>query len=285
MAVKKESRSKRASDRGVLKTSAPQLLRTSAPKALGRSEFVQSLEKGLAVIRSFDEAHPTRTLTETAQAVGLTRAAARRFLLTLQALGYVDSNGRQFRLLPKALELGYAYLASQPWWRHAQRIAERLGAEHGQACAVGVIDRDAVAYVAYAPAAHLPSLVRTVGTRLPVHATAVGRVLLAGMNPEDLGTYLRTAKLSPLTPFTCVNAKKLAQEVEQTRLNGYSVVNQELEIGLRSIGVPVLDRGGRTAAAMSFSVRDPYFPVEKLVRQLLTPLKKASVEITATFPT
>ena len=136
------------------------------------------------VIRCFDEGHPTRTLTETAAAAGLTRAAARRFLLTLQALGYVESVGRNFRLLPKTLELGYAYLASQPWWRHAQRIAERLGAEQGQACAVGVLDRDAVAYVAYAPAVNLPSLVRTVGTRLPAHATAIGRVLLAGLSEE-----------------------------------------------------------------------------------------------------
>src|SRR5687767_6509016 len=140
-------------------------LRVKAPPRLSRHEFVQSLEKGLAVIRSFDEDHPTRTLTETATAVGLTRAAARRFLLTLQELGYVESVGRNFRLLPKTLELGYAYLASQPWWRHAQRVAERAGAEQGQACAVGVLDRDAVAYVAYAPAVNLPSLVRTVGTR------------------------------------------------------------------------------------------------------------------------
>jgi IclR family pca regulon transcriptional regulator len=252
---------------------------------VARQEYVQSLEKGLAVIRSFDEAHPQRTLSETADAVGLTRAAARRFLLTLQELGYVESNGRNFRLLPKAMELGYAYLASQPWWRHAQRVVERLGAERGQACAVGVLDRDAVAYVAYAPAVNLPSLVRTVGTRLPVHATAIGRVLLAGMNEPALGLYLKSTKLVPLTPFTCTDARKLAQAVAKARQDDYSVVNQELEIGLRSIGVPVLDRGGRVAAAMSFSVRDPYFTVEKLSKELLAPLKRASSEITASFPT
>lgn len=258
---------------------------TQAAKSLPRSEFIQSLEKGLSVIRSFDESHPTRTLTETAQAVGLTRAAARRFLLTLEALGYVASEGRNFRLLPQTMELGYAYLASQPWWRNAQRIAERLGAEHGQACAVGVLDRDAVAYVAYAPAVNLPSLVRTVGTRLPVHATAIGRVLLAGMADDKLSVYLKKAKLLPLTPFTCTDAARLKALVHQARADGYSVVNQELEIGLRSIGVPVLDRGGRITAAMSFSVRDSYFTPEKLVKDLLAPLGRAAREITAGLPT
>ena len=258
--------------------------KTTSPKRMD-SEFVQSLEKGLMVIRCFDESHPTRTLTETAAAAGLTRAAARRFLLTLEALGYVESSGRNFRLLPKTLELGYAYLASQPWWRHAQRIAERLGSEQGQACAVGVLDRDAVAYVAYAPAVNLPSLVRTVGTRLPAHATAIGRVLLAGLSEEAFAAYLRQVKLLPLTPLTCTNPDKLERAVRRSRRDGHSVVNQELEMGLRSIGVPVFDRGGRTVAAMSFSVRDPYFSVEKLVKKLLSPLRKASAEITASFPT
>jgi len=203
-----------------------------APK-LSRSEFVQSLEKGLMVIRCFDESHPTRTLTKTAAATGLTRAAARRFLITLQALGYVESIGRDFRLLPKTLELGYAYLASQPWWRHAQRVAERLGSEQGQACAVGVLDRDAVAYVAYAPAVNLPSLVRSVGTRLPAHATAIGRVLLAGLSEEAFGGYLLEARLVPLTPLTCTDRRKLAMAVQRARREGRSVVNQELEMGLR----------------------------------------------------
>jgi len=258
--------------------------KASAPKPV-RSEFVQSLEKGLMVIRCFDEGHPTRTLTETAAAAGLTRAAARRFLLTLQALGYVESVSRNFRLLPKTLELGYAYLASQPWWRHAQRIAERLGAEQGQACAVGVLDRDAVAYVAYAPAVNLPSLVRTVGTRLPAHATAIGRVLLADLSEEAFAEYLRQTKLVPLTPLTCIDPRKLAIAVQRAQRDGHSVVNQELEMGLRSIGVPVFDRSGRTAAAISFSVRDPYFSAEKLVKKLLSPLRKASAEITASSPT
>jgi IclR family pca regulon transcriptional regulator len=256
-----------------------------AVNAMPRSEFIQSLEKGLAVIRSFDERHPTRTLSEAAQAVGLSRAAARRFLLTLEALGYVACEGRHFRLLPRTMELGYAYLASQPWWRNAQRIAEKLGAEHGQACAVGVLDRDSVAYVAYAPAVNLPSLVRTVGTRLPVHATAIGRVLLAGIPPATLAAFLKKSKLIPLTPFTCTDASKLKVAVMKAQEDGYSVVNQELEIGLRSIGVPVLDRGGRVTAAMSFSVRDPYFTGERLVKDFLAPLRRAAKEITAGLPT
>jgi IclR family pca regulon transcriptional regulator len=237
------------------------------------------------VIKCFGENRAALTLSEVAAAAGLTRAAARRFLLTLQALGYVESEGRYFRLCPSTLELGYAYLASQPWWRAAQRVVERAGARHGQACAVGVLDRDSVAYVAYAPAVHLPSLVRTVGTRLPAHATAVGRVLLAGLPDTALRDYLKQAQLMPLTPLTVTDPKKLAASIDRARREGYAVVNQELEMGLRSIGVPVRDRGGNVAAAMSFSVRDPYFNADKLVKDLLGPLQGASAEITASFPT
>ena len=149
-----------------------------------------------------------------------------------------------------------------------------------------MLDRDAVAYVAYAPAVNLPSLVRTVRTRLPAHATAIGRVLLAGPLRGRLCGYLRQAKLVPLTPSTCTCIpRKLGAAVQRARRDGHSVVNQELEMGLRSIGVPVFDRSGRTAAAMSFSVRAPYFSTEKLVKKLLSPLRKASAEITASFPT
>lgn len=255
--------------------------------ALGfpKSEYIQSLERGLAVIKAFDARHPARTLSEVAEAVGITRAAARRFLLTLQALGYVIADGRYFRLQPQTLELGYAYLASLPWWRYAQEVAEKLSRSLKQATAVGVLDRDCVAYVAYAPAPELPGLARTPGTRLPTHATAIGRVLLAGLPETALGDYLRKAQLRSLTPMTQTDPRKLRKAIEQATANGYSIVDQELELGLRAIGVPIRDRAGNTTAAISVSVRDPYTKVADLAPRFLAPLRNAAVDITRNLPT
>jgi IclR family pca regulon transcriptional regulator len=248
------------------------------------SEFVQSLQRGLAVLLSFDEAHPARTLSDVAQEVGLTRAAARRFLLTLQALGYVESDGKLFRLRPKTLQLGHAYLVTQPWWRHAQRVAEKLGAELHQACGIGVFDRDAVTYVAYAPAIHLPSLSRVIGTRLPIHATAIGRVLLAGLPDVELETILQRISLEPLTPLTVTSADRLRRKIAEVKNAGYSIVNEELEIGLRAISVPMLDRSGRVTAAISISIRDPFMKPEDLVPKFLAAMRQASQDISAALP-
>lgn len=249
-----------------------------------KSEYVQSLERGLAVIKAFDAQHPARTLSEVAAAVGITRAAARRFLLTLQSLGYVASDGRYFRLKPQTLELGYAYLASLPWWRYAQQVAENVSGAIKQATAVGVLDRDSVAYVAYSPAAQLPGLARTPGTRLPAHATAIGRVLLAGLPAAQLSDYLRHAELRPLTPMTETSVRRLRKAVEQAAVDGFSVVDQELELGLRAIGVPIRDRAGNTAAAISVSVRDPYLKAAELAPRFLGELRKAAAEITRNLP-
>lgn len=256
-------------------------------RALGfpRSEFVQSLERGLAVIRCFGEQHPMRTLSEVAETVGLTRAAARRFLLTLQALGYVESEGRYFRLRPQTLELGYAYLASTPWWRHAQLVVERLGTRLHQACAVGVLERDEVAYVAYASGVPNVQVVRSVGTRLPAYATAIGRVLLAGLSPDKVEAHLRQARLARLTPFTETSREALKTTIARARADGYAIVEQQLDIGLYSIGVPIFDRGRGIAAAISVGVRDPYQRSADMKRKYLTPLIRASKEITNALPT
>lgn len=250
-----------------------------------RSEFVQSLERGLAVIRCFSEQHPMRTMSEVAESVGLTRAAARRFLLTLQALGYVENNGRYFRLRPQTLELGYAYLASTPWWRHAQHIVERLGTRLHQACAVGVLERDEVAYVAYASGVPSAQVVRSIGTRLPAYATAIGRVLLAGLSPENEDIYWRQARLARLTPFTETSRELLKTAIARARTDGYSIVEQQLDIGLYSIAVPIFDRARNIAAAISIGVRDPYLKSADMKRKYFTQLIRASKEITSALPT
>lgn len=239
-----------------------------------------SLERGLCVIKCFGENRPQLTLSEVAGAAGLTRAAARRFLITLQALGYVENEGRYFRLRPSTLELGYAYLASQPWWRPAQRIAEHLGAALRQACAVGVLDRDSVAYVAYAPAVHLPALTRSIGTRLPAYATAIGRVLLAGQPDAERAGYLKTVKLLALTPFTVSDRAALRKAVEQAGASGFSIVDQELEIGLRSISVPIRRPDGRVMAALNVSTHAGRVEIAEMTERFLPHLREAADRIT-----
>jgi IclR family transcriptional regulator, pca regulon regulatory protein len=255
-----------------------------ADAAARQFAFVKSLERGLAVIKSFGEHCPEQTLSEVAQATGLDRATARRFLLTLDQLGYVEQEGRTFRLRPQALQLGYAYLSSLPWWRSAQRTAERLRDRVGQNCAVGVLDGDQVLYVAYASVARFPVLNRSVGTHLPAFATAIGRILLSGLTPEQLHQRIAAMKIERFTPVTTTNRAEIGRVLAETRANGYSVVDQELEVGLRSIGVPIVNRGGDLVAAMSVSLIEGQLTRSEIVHRYLEPLQKASHEITEALP-
>jgi IclR family pca regulon transcriptional regulator len=248
------------------------------------SEFVQTLEKGLHVIRCFNEDTPTRTLADVARVVGLTRAAARRLVLTLEAMGYVERSGKSFRLSPRILELGYSYLASQPWWRHAQKVINETGRQIGCACAVGVLDRDCVAYVAYTPGGDAPQVLRSVGTRLPATATALGRVLLAHQDEDGLRVLLEAEPPSRLTPFTIVTTAEILAELTRVRTQSYATVYQQLEMGLFSVGVPVYDRANNIIAAISASVwrREPD-PLT-LETHYLVPLRLASKSITEGLP-
>jgi IclR family pca regulon transcriptional regulator len=253
-------------------------------KGFPNSEFVQSLQRGLAVILAFDQAHPTMTVSEMAAAVKMTRAAARRFLLTLQALGYLESEDGRFRLKPQTLDLGYAYLITQPWWQSGQRTVEKLSAQLNQACGIGVFDRDAVTYVAYAPALHLPSLSRTVGTRLPINCTALGRVLLTGLTESELQTVLKRIALTQMTPHTETDVRKLGALIKHACVEGYALIDQEMEIGLQAISVPLRDPSGRLVAAIGLSIRDPFMKHGVLVKNFLKPLLAASAEVTGSMP-
>src|SRR5690242_2893586 len=162
-------------------------------------DFVQSLERGLAVIRAFDADHPQLTLSEVARATGLTRAAARRFLLTLVELGYVRTDGRLFALRPRVLELGYAYLSSLTLPEVAEPHLEQLVATVRESSSVSVLDRDEVVYVARVATKRIMRVAISVGTRFPAYATSMGRVLLAGQSDEWVEDYLATVNLLPLT--------------------------------------------------------------------------------------
>jgi IclR family pca regulon transcriptional regulator len=250
-----------------------------------RFAYVQSLERGLAVIKSFDETHPDQTLSDVAKSTGLDRSAARRFLLTLERLGYVEHDGKIFRLRPQTLQLGYAYLASLPWWRSAQRVSEKLTSKIGVSTAVGVLDQHDVVYVAYASARRFPLLLnRSVGTHLPAITSAVGRVIVAGLAPEAARAWLAKVKIEKYTSLTRTDRTEIESILDNIRKSGFSIVDQELEIGLRSIGVPIRNKGRAVVAGLSVSVIEGQVAREVMIKRYLRPLQDAAEEITATLP-
>jgi IclR family transcriptional regulator, pca regulon regulatory protein len=218
-----------------------------------RSDFVQSLERGLAVIRAFDSEHRDLRLSDVAASAGLTRAAARRFLLTLVDLGYMRLENGRFSLRPRVLELGYAYLSSLGFADIAQPHMETLAHELNESSSVSVLDDLDIVYVVRVPTRRIMTTSLAVGTRLPAFVTSMGRVLLAALPPGDLEERLAQVELHKYTQHTVKSKAALRAELEKVAREGFAVVDQELEEGLRSIAVPIRDAAG-SAAALNVSV-------------------------------
>ncbi|MFI6629599.1 IclR family transcriptional regulator C-terminal domain-containing protein [Nonomuraea fuscirosea] len=242
-------------------------------------DHVQSLARGLAVIRAFSATEPELTLSQVARATGLSRAAARRFLLTLTDLGYVRSDGRLFALTPRVLELGYAYLSSLSLPEVADPHLERLAAEVGESASVAVLDGADVVYVARVATARIMRVTINIGTRFPAYCTSMGRVLLAALPPEALESYLGRAELRRLTSHTIVLPAALRAELDEVRGRGWAMVDQELEEGLRSIAAPIRDRAGRTVAAVNVSTHATRTSLQAARRDLLPPLLATATKI------
>ncbi|MGC1215122.1 MAG: IclR family transcriptional regulator [Micromonospora sp.] len=242
-------------------------------------EFVQSLERGLAVIRAFDAEHPQLTLSEVARTTGLTRAAARRFLLTLVELGYMRTDGRLFSLRPRILELGYAYLSSLSLPEVAMPHMEALVAQVHESCSMSVLDGDEVVYVARVPTKRIMTVGISVGTRFPAYATSMGRVLLAGQPAEWLDDYLAKADLKPLTRRTITDPAKLRGVLAKIATQGYAIVDQELEEGLRSLAAPIHGENGQVIAAVNVSAHASRGSSEVIRRELLPPLLETAKRI------
>ena len=247
-------------------------------------DFVQSLERGLAVIRAFSATRPELTLTEVAAATEMTRAAARRFLLTLSELGYVRSDGRQFSLTPRVLELGYAYLSGLSLPAVAEPHLEALVAEVNESSSVSVLDGEDIIYVARVPTSRIMMVTISVGTRFPAYATSMGRVLLAGLPDGELEAYLAKVRLERLTPHTVSSVAALRTEINRARAQGWALVDQELEEGLRSVAAPIRDRTGRTVAALNISAAASRSSIETIRRNLVPPLVAAAARIEADLP-
>ncbi len=245
------------------------------------SDFVQSLERGLKVIRAFDAEHRQLGLSDVARATGLTRAAARRFLLTLCKLGYMNSSEGRFSLSPRVLELGYAYLSSLSLPEVAQPHMEALVERLNESASISVLDDTDIVYVARVPTRRIMSITLSVGTRLPAFATSMGRVLLAGLSDEELAERLGRIEIRPLTPRTVPNKDALRERLASVRKQGYAAVDQELEEGLRSLAVPIRNASGSVIAALNVSAHTSRASMTALRREFLPLVLEAARAVQA----
>ncbi len=244
-------------------------------------EYVQSLARGLSVIRAFDADHPEMTLSAVARATGLTRAAARRFLLTLAELGYVHTDSRVFRLTPRVLELGYSYLSSLTLPDVAEPHLERLVADVHESASVSVLDGHEIAYVARVATSRIMTVAITIGTRFPAYCTSMGRVMLAALIPDALDSFLADADLAPRTRKTITDPYLLRAELARIRGRGWAIVDQELEEGLRSVAVPIHGRDGEVIAAANVSLQANRGTMETARRDVLPRLQQTVARIEA----
>lgn len=248
--------------------------RATAPQP--GDSYVQSFARGLEVIRSFSATAPQQTLSEVAERTGLTRAGARRILLTLQTLGYVDSDGKLFRLTPRILELGFAYLTSMPLWHLAGPTMERLSDALGESCSAAVLDGTDVVYVLRVHTHKIMSLNLGVGSRLPAWCTSMGRVLLAGLDDAEVKRRLQASDRQAYTRHTVTAPTELMKRIRAVREQGWCLVGQELEEGLVSIAAPVRNAAGQTVAALNVSGQINRTSPTEMRQRMLPALQEAA---------
>jgi IclR family pca regulon transcriptional regulator len=261
----------------------PAELETEGPDPAARpgDVYVQSFARGLAVIRSFDANRPAQTLSEVAAASGLSRAGARRILLTLQALGYVEAEGRYFTLTAKILDLGFAYLTSMPFWNLAEPVMEELVAQVHESCSAAVLNGTEIVYVLRVPTHKIITINLSIGSRLPAFCTSMGRVLLSSLDEDKLDAVLDASSLEARTPRTITDKTALKQAIAVVRRQGWAIVDQELEEGLISMSAPIRDRQGRIIAAMNISGNAQRKNAKQMVKAFLDPLRDAAQRVSA----
>ena len=232
-----------------------------------------SLARGLAVIRGFSQQRRKMSIAQLSMRTGIPRAAVRRCLYTLMKLGYVSvEEGGTFALRPQILSLGHAYLSSVPLVMAAQPVLDSVSATTHESCSLAIMDGDEILYVGRSSSStRIMSIDLGVGSRLPAHCTSMGRVLLASLPHDELDDYLRTAKLEPWTDRTITDPERLRKVLDETRQRSWALVDQELEIGLRSVAAPIR-RGSDTIAALNVSSAVSRVSLDDLRRRILPPL-------------
>ncbi len=242
----------------------------------GDRDFVASLEKGLLVIEAFDATRPRLTLSDVARLTGITRAAARRYLRTLTRLNYADFDGRYFSLSPRILRLGYAYLSSTSLSAHLQPFLERISQETGESSSAAILDGDEIVYIARAATRRIMSIGLGVGSRLPAYCTSLGRAILAYQPEDALEAYLERVRLEPRTSRTITSRTMLRSALATVRDQGHALVDEELELGLRSIAVPLIQKDGRVSIALNVSAQAARVSAAEMEERFLPGLRAAS---------
>ncbi len=242
---------------------------------------MRSLARGLAVLRGFSQQQRRLSIAQLSLRTGIPRAAVRRCLYTLEKLGYVaEADDRTFALRPQILSLGHAYLSSAPLVTAAQPVLDRVGGRLRESCSLAIMDGDEILCIARSwSGRRLLSIDLGVGSRLPAHCTSLGRVLLAGLDPDELAAYLCRIEIVPHTARTVVDRDRLRDLLAAARTQGYAIADQEFEIGLRSIAVPVKDFRSRVVAAIDIGAQAPRASVSHMQKTFLPALRDAADEL------
>ncbi len=233
------------------------------------TDFISGFAKGLSVIEAFDAANPRLSITDISRITGLERATARRCLLTLAQLGYADYDGKFFSLSPRILRLGHSYLTATPLPRLLQPFLDQLSEKTGESASASVLDGNEIVYIARASHKRVMSINLNPGSRLPAYCSSMGRVLLAAMNEDDAKRVLENSNRKANTPNTKTTIADLMAELQLIREQGYAVIDQELEIGLCSIAIPVRNMRGTTIAALNVGAQAPRVTVDEMVTTYL----------------
>ncbi|MBP6862140.1 MAG: helix-turn-helix domain-containing protein [Neisseriaceae bacterium] len=246
---------------------------------VGDPDFMASLARGLLVIAAFAKQEQRQTIADLARLTDLPRATVRRCLYTLKALGYVEHTDNLYQLKPKILTLGYAYLSSTQLAVTAQPYLERVSQQVNESCSLAILENNEILYVGRSPVKRVMSVVLNVGSRLPAYCSSMGRVLLAAQSPETRQQYYQAVKRTALTERTVHTKTELEPLLLQITEQGYAITNQELELGLCSIAVPVHNVFGEVVAAMNISLQAALVSEDQMKHTLLPVLQQAAAEL------
>jgi len=239
-------------------------------------DFVRALARGLEVIELFDLDHPAMSLAQLSKRARLSRGTVRRILITLQTLGYVDVTAGKFRLLPRALRLGFAYLSAARVWELAQPYLEMVKRELGESCSVAVLDGYDIVFVARVASDRLVRDYIPLGLRWPAYPTSLGRILLSGLSESELDIYFSTTEFKPLTPFTMTDPASLREKIRHAKTAGWASADRDIDPNLRSVAVPIFDSKGRIVAAMNTNALATKLSQSEIENQYVPVLQKAA---------
>lgn len=246
----------------------------------GDPNFMTSLERGLAVLQAFSQERRVLTTSQVSQRTGIPRAAVRRCLYTLAKLGFIaEDENRLFSLRPRVLKLGHAYLATTPLAHAAQPVLRHISGALNESSSVAILDGDEILYIARASTSRIMSIDLHIGSRLPAYCTSMGRVMLADFSADALDAYLERTKRIQYTPRTIISREGLRDTLDSVRNNGFALVDQELEIGLRSIAVPIYGGDGRAVAALNVGVQAARVSTAEMESRILPVLREGAQEL------